>query len=106
MVESCTTCVYGGRPTYDYPCNECVKTVYLDDVVMSMYEREKPPVTNADRIRAMSDEELAKFFHDHDMFDCSMCSEYESWMELSDTMCDEKCAEHCLKWLQQPWEGK
>lgn len=63
-----------------------------------------PPQTNADRIRAMSDEELAEWLAD-DSWDCHNCSEHERLSDnplLRDERCDEKCAEHCLDWLQQP----
>lgn len=62
--------------------------------------------TNADRIRAMNDEELAKCIFEIG-FDCHLCSEHE---RLSDNpfsrheKCDEKCTEHCFDWLQQPAE--
>ncbi len=45
------------------------------------------PQTNADRIRAMTDEELAVF-----IFDIAWDGEYYHWMDA-------------LKWLQQPAEG-
>ena len=59
--------------------------------------------TNADRIRAMSDEELAKHLSDI-CWDCHFCTEHwrldnEPLMRVE--KCDEKCAEHCLEWLQQ-----
>ena len=61
------------------------------------YFVEPKPITNADRIRAMSDEELAKFLHEpfcdkrtHDECTISYCG-----------VCDQ-CV---LDWLQQPCEG-
>ena len=53
----CDDCMYLGRPSYAYPCSECDMTRWSP---LCMYEREKRP-TNADRIRAMSNEELARF---------------------------------------------
>lgn len=56
--------------------------------------------TNADRIRAMSDEELVKYFWDIGVWDSFEDGKF----------CDNNCnAEHncdlCrLKWLQQPYE--
>lgn len=57
------------------------------------------PQTNADRIRAMSDEELAYLLTTgHGNFDCSVC-------EIGDQRkCDMECGERCLAWLQQPAE--
>ena len=63
-------------------------------------------VTNADRIRAMTDEELAKCIFEIG-FDCHLCSEHERLSDnplLRHEKCDEKCTEHCLEWLQQPAE--
>lgn len=57
------------------------------------------PMTNADRIRAMSDEELAHLLTTgHGNFDCSVC-------KIGDQRkCDMECGERCLAWLQQPAE--
>ena len=49
-MPTCNICKYAGRPIYKSPCSECKG--------FSKYEYEKLQ-TNADRIRAMSDEELA-----------------------------------------------
>ena len=62
--------------------------------------------TNADRIRAMSDEELATHLHDIG-WDCHLCAEYgrlDNEPLLRGEKCDEKCVEHCLEWLQMPAE--
>ena len=64
------------------------------------------PMTNADRIRAMSDEDMAKCIFEIG-FDCHLCSEHERISDnpfLRHEKCDEKCTEHCLEWLQQPAE--
>ena len=55
--------------------------------------------TNADRIRAMSDEELAELMRS--MMDCDSCGNMFSFK------CDgsyEHCSSVCLNWLQQPAE--
>jgi len=49
--ESCDKCKYDRKSEYDYPCNTCKHGVNIDDFFT--------PKTNADLIRAMSDEELA-----------------------------------------------
>lgn len=59
--------------------------------------------TNADRIRAMSDEELATHLHDIG-WDCHLCAEHKRLDNeplFRGEKCDEKCADHCLEWLQQ-----
>ena len=68
------------------------------------YRRKKQ--TNADRIRAMSDEELARHLHCIG-WDCHLCAEHirlDNEPLLRGEKCDEKCAEHCLEWLKQPAE--
>ena len=55
--------------------------------------------TNAQKIRAMSDEELAELMRS--MMDCDSCGNIFSFK------CDgsyEHCLSVCLKWLQQPAE--
>lgn len=65
------------------------------------------PKTNADRIRAMTDEELARHLHCIG-WDCHLCAEHrrlDNEPLLRGERCDENCFEHCLEWLQQPAEG-
>ena len=55
--------------------------------------------TNAQKIRGMSDEELAELMRS--MMDCDSCGNMFSFK------CDgsyEHCSSVCLKWLQQPAE--
>ena len=66
----------------------------------------KVPMTNADRIRAMGDEELARHLHCIG-WDCHLCAEHirlDNEPLLRDQRCDENCFEHCLEWLKQPAE--
>lgn len=62
-------------------------------------------MTNADKIRSMTDEKLAKYILDENMFCCNNCP---SGQLNSDYVfggpCDEKCLEHCLDWLKQEAE--
>lgn len=54
------------------------------------------PMTNADRIRAMSDEELEKLLIEFSAFACI----------FPDKDCEEiSCVECVTKWLQQPADG-
>lgn len=48
----CNICINGKMPSYSAICVEC-----------GLSRKNYKPVTNADRIRAMSDEELALFIH-------------------------------------------
>jgi len=62
-------------------------------------ERQKP--TNADRIRAMTDEELAEFIGTHDCLDCPLNSEDE-WCAGNGSSCKEAV----LAWLKEPVKGE
>ena len=55
-------------------------------------------ITNADRIRAMSDEELAEFIPNWSYTNACKCEE-QSYAD-----CNLKCEECVLDWLQQPAE--
>lgn len=60
--------------------------------------------TNADRIRAMSDEELAVFLLCFGC--CHYCTENERLGNearfLLGEKCDEQCEQHLTEWLKQP----
>lgn len=90
----CETCDYANRPPYKSPCSECDKTMGSP---FCCYEHEEKP-TNADRIRAMSDEELARFLAENEWEcetynDCAKCPR----------MTDDGCVS-LSKWLKQPAE--
>ena len=59
--------------------------------------------TNADRIRSMSDEDLA--MHLNVGWECSLCKE-QIWINNKFSLgdCDMNCVGHCLEWLKQPAE--
>ena len=105
MRKDCDTCLhdeFGGK--------------YCDDCY---WANKKPPTkwepapfwtpdTNADRIRAMSDEELARHLHCIG-WDCHLCAEHrrlDNEPLLRGEKCDENCMGHCLEWLKQPAEGE
>ena len=91
----CSDCDYAGRPTYDFPCSRCDMT---KGSPFCMWEHEEAP-TNADKIRDMSDEELAVW----------LCSKFD---DCSPSTCPG--ANYCngtdgkanglVKWLKQPVE--
>lgn len=98
----------GGYKCYNIKCGSCMgKTLCGEpaDAALGCANRIVNAQTNADRIRAMSDEELAKWFAD--MWDCCYCSEYERTdchPLFSAEPCDQKCEHHCLEWLKKPCE--
>ena len=83
------------RCTHPRPCFDDGECHYKNEC------SHKAPLTNADRIRAMSDEELATFISE-------IADECERNTECNQHCygCDiEYCVrENCLKWLQQPAE--
>ena len=69
------------------------------------YRRKKR--TNADRIRAMSDEELAEFLTHINPTNCQECAFSHGWScqpDRDDYSDFEKCEEGRKRWLQQPAE--
>ena len=69
---------------------EC-KTAGENEVACKDFER-KPKLTYADRIRKMTDEELAEFFDK--ISDCQTCIDNTS-------KCHMECIDSRLKWLKQ-----
>ena len=119
LTNKCGSCCHF-KPIEDTATGECLQNPYNDTVVHDpkhphwIVQRSRlkcplynaKPQTNADRIRAMSDEELAKHLHDIG-WDCHLCAEHKRLDNeplLRGEKCDEKCVEHCLAWLKQPAE--
>ena len=61
-----------------------------------------PVPTNADRIRAMSDEELAEFLSRSLKEPCDCCQLAVFEGACTETLCDDAM----MKWLQQPSKGE
>ena len=89
----------------DYPCvnwdkGKCEK--FSDDKVTSWCVEgscDSQTPSNADKIRSMSDYELAQMLATGKWtFTCFKCPEF------IDGECSMKCVERCLEWLQQPAE--
>ena len=59
--ESCSKCKFDGKSTHEFPCNECVHNA----------REHFRPKSQADKIRAMSDEELTEFLKKFDL--CTNC---------------------------------
>ena len=89
----------------EYPCiyfekdGKCRK--FSDDTVISycvMGPCSEQKLSNADRIRAMSDEELAKFIATP--CQCEVRPKRDGFRECGKDL----CLQYLLKWLQQPAE--
>lgn len=65
------------------------------------------PMTNAQKIRSMSDEELAEFLTYINPTNCQYCAFSHGWRcqpDRGDYSDFEKCEEGRKRWLQQPAE--
>lgn len=67
-----------------------------------------PPMTNADRIRAMSDEELAAImtatFVDEQIHYCQNRQECMDALDRGEDIPEEKCIACLVEWMQSPAE--
>lgn len=81
----CARCKYNNTPEGVMVCDECVYDLSRKDRFR--------PLTNADRIRNMTDEELAKLMSGGD----HICD------RIPECVCKEtKCFDCCLAWLRTP----
>lgn len=79
----CCNCVHEDVPTQESPCAEC-QAAFLTDRTKPLF-KSKWPKTNADRFRAMTDEELAS----------ELLSLFAAFYEV------EWSREAILEWLKQ-----
>ena len=99
----CDYCEYAGRPTYDYPCSKC-DTIIGSNLCMYEYKEVK---TNADKIRNMNDEELARWIGGgarHSDVACNYCEHNKNKTCTGKECQDVTDTEIIMKWLQQPVE--
>lgn len=104
MAKECENC--SNKSDFKAPaCRTCMVS-YYDGEQLGLPSNFKPkPKTNADRIRAMSDEELAKLLYDPDGLSDIYCQDLPECGELLDTedgIPEEKCIACALRWLRQP----
>ena len=83
----CSRCKFQNKSKLELPCLECTQNRATDHW---------KPMTNADRIRNMSDEELAKFICKISLCKPLYCPAYRECMESNGCM---------LKWLQAEVES-
>lgn len=81
---------------YCLDCGAWQKFATKDEI--RLYQCKKGPITNADRIRAMSDEELAKYLSNP--CECTVDPERDGYRECGNDL----CVKYLLEWLQQPAE--
>ena len=101
-------------------CKDCIhfnvceafgKTVKfpVDDGVCLHFAKDINVPTNADRIRSMSDEELAEFLTHINPTNCQDCAFSHGWRcqpDRDDYSDFKKCEEGRKRWLKQPAEGE
>ena len=98
--ESCMKCKHTNKTENDYPCNQCKHCIDVKD--------HYKPMTNADRIRNMSDEELAIFINSAR---CDAMYGSECEQPYCEGMCGNSCNDekhidkHLLQWLQAEAKG-
>ena len=87
-------------------CENCVVEHCADrnrgQVVFCSSHTTKPIQTHADRIRAMSDEELAKLIYEVDGL--GWCKSLPECIKAEGLIPKEKCIGCALAWLRQPAE--
>ena len=88
----CKNCIFADEPSDKDPCRECNRA-FIARRIKPNFVRTHKPKSNADRIRAMSDEELAvMFFNYHFSFTCP---------EQGCHDCKESCMDCWLEWLKE-----
>lgn len=90
--EGCGVCKHTNVDVKEYPCRECIHNVAT---IQDYYK----PMTNADRIRNMTDEELAGFLEGFTV--CDHCEYYKNERCAMENPCVHAFAEAmAFKWLQ------
>ena len=104
-ITSCPQC--GGRvrsTSIGWKCESCRGFIDMRGEFHPHKEEPfMPTMTNADRIRAMSDEELAEFLEHVHVDPCSTCCDNLYWCRRNNAP-EPFCQKHLFIWLQQPYK--
>lgn len=94
MERYCINCIYEREPAVFEPCLSCYSNKKQNFI--------QKPMTNADKIRHMSDEELAKIIVRARYFDkfCEMVL-----IGVNPGFCDDDCNKCALDWLKRKAEN-
>ena len=100
-MQRCSKKAYAMCPTR-HLCGPVEEATFTEDSECSTFNREvaDKPMTNADHIRAMSDEELAVFLSRDLKETCDYCQLAVFEGACTETLCDDAM----MKWLRQPAE--
>lgn len=109
MIKGCGNCanyVWGDNKTpLPSDCITCITTHVPNGQHPTPSHWKALPQTNADRIRAMSDGELAKLIYEADSLGyCKNLMECVKEEALGDAIPDDRCIACTLAWLRQPAE--
>ena len=92
----CENCIFVDEPLDKDPCQECHRA-FLAQRIKPNFVSKREPITNADRIRAMTDEELASYL-------TGVWYSFEEMPGMCD-VCDMQSIQNCsdcwLDWLKQ-----
>ena len=94
---------WGEKPIYEFADCLLANGVTVQECKLGVKK------TNADRIRSMSDEELAEFLTDINPTNCQDCGFSHGWRcqpDRDDYSDFEKCKEGRKRWLKQPPKGE
>ena len=115
-IKTCADCIHesacrgwtGGRKIADTSASQCPNHQTVKEsgaYLCGVLDERKRKKTNADRIRSMSDEELAEFLTDINPTNCKDCAFSHGWRcqpDRDDYSDFEKCKEGRKRWLQMP----
>ena len=103
MRKHCGNCANHIEETNQFSdeCGKCVTAILPCGEQAAPSHWRALPQTNADRIRAMSDEELAAYWVNCSCI-CDWCSQKEKCD--TETATQERCVTGVLEWLKQPAE--
>lgn len=100
-----------GYKCFNVKCGSCIGKTLCgepEDTALVCVDRVVgKPMTNADRIRYMTDEELAEFLTHINPTNCQDCAFSHGWRcqpDRDDYSDFEKCKEGRKRWLKQPAE--
>lgn len=104
MTDICDTCVHFPPSTFGgKPCSFCDP---LNPEMTAYARREEPIQTNADRIRSMTDDELAEFIGGIFTIECDIWGDYDPRLVVTQQpRVETRSKEDIMNWLQSPAEG-
>ena len=101
IIKECDNCKYVMTDTESFPCNRCKRNA------VDKWEP-IPKQTNADRIRSMTDEELAEFLGNEKIRDeHSLCSDFGNgcyYYCKKNHACHDNIKQLYIEWLQSEAE--